>query len=375
VSAFVEPAYGERSLADVLPAVGRALGLGVDVTGPVPTGLELPDAPSCVVFLVDGLGAELLARHRRRAPYLASLLEAGTVGTAGVPSTTATSLTSLGTGLGPGRHGLVGYTARVPGTEQLLNHLRWDAPVDPDQWQPHPTAFTRFAAAGVTVTAVNKRQFAGSGLTRVSQGGAAFVGADGVTERIAAAVRASACAPSLTYLYDSDLDATGHAHGVASRQWLRQLRAVDEQAQQLREALPAATRLVVVADHGMVDCPPLAQVDVDDIAELRDGLVLLGGEARFRHLYVREGAVEDVVATWKQTLMGRADVLRREEAVARGWFGQVEPEVAPRLGDVVVACRGNAGVFSSRDFPFEKTMVGLHGSLTADEMNIPLLVD
>ncbi len=374
-STFVTPAYGERSLADVLPAVGRALGLGPEVAGAAPSGLELPTAPSYVVFLVDGLGADLLDRHRKAAPYLASLLGTGSVGTAGVPSTTATSLTSLGTGLGPGAHGLVGYTARIPGTDRLLNHLKWDAPVDPEQWQPHPTAFSRLAAAGVAVTAVNKRQFEGSGLTRVSQGGAAYVGADGVTERIAAAVSASAAAPSLTYLYDSDLDATGHARGVASRAWLRQLRAVDEQAQQLREALPSATRLVVVADHGMVDCPPLAQVDIDEIAELRDGLVVFGGEARFRHLYLREGAVDDVVATWKQTLMGRADVLRREEAVVAGWFGEVHPDVLPRLGEVMVACRGNTGVFSSRDFAYEKTMVGLHGSLTPDEMNIPFLVD
>ncbi|MGN0065482.1 MAG: alkaline phosphatase family protein [Nocardioides sp.] len=372
---FVAPEYGQRSLADVLPAVAGALGLGADVLGPAPSALELPDAGAYVVFLVDGLGAELLARHRRAAPYLASLLDAGAVGTAGVPSTTATSLTSLGTALAPGGHGLVGYTARVPGTDRLLNHLKWDAPVDPTEWQPHPTAFARLAAAGVQVTAVNRREFEGSGLTRVSQQGASYVGADKVAERLAAAVAASDRSPSVTYVYDSDLDWTGHKFGVASRQWFRQLGVIDDQVQAMREALPSSTRLVVVADHGMVDCPSLAQVDVDEVIELRDGVDLMGGEARFRHLYVREGAVDDVVSTWKQTLMGKADVLRRDEAVARGWFGDVGPSVLPRLGDVMVACRGNTGIFSSADFAYEKTMVGLHGSLTADEMLIPFLVD
>ena len=64
---------------------------------------------------------------------------------------------------------------------------------------------------------------------------------------------------------------------------------VDAEAEQMREALPAATRLLVVADHGMVDSPPEARVDVDEIAELRDGVALLGGEARFRHLYCSRG--------------------------------------------------------------------------------------
>ena len=68
--------------------------------------------------------------------------------TAGVPSTTATSLTSLGTALPPGAHGLVGFTSRIPGTDDLLNALAWSKSVDPVEWQPHPTAFARLAAPG-----------------------------------------------------------------------------------------------------------------------------------------------------------------------------------------------------------------------------------
>ena len=131
----------------------------------------------------------------------------------------------------------------------------------------------------------------------------------------------------------------------------------------------------MVADHGMVDSPAAARVDVDRELELRDGLALMGGEARFRHLYCRNGAVDDVAATWRSVLGDRADVLTREEAIGRGWFGAVEPLVLPRLGDVVVACRGDHAVISTADFSYEATLIGLHGSLTADEMLIPLLVD
>jgi hypothetical protein len=44
------------------------------------------------------------------------------------------------------------------------------------------------------------------------------------------------------------------------------------------------------------------------------------------------------------------------------------------LGDVVVAAKEDYAVVSSADFPYETTLVGLHGSLTPDEMLIPLLV-
>ena len=373
--AFVEPAYGSRSLVDVVPAIGAAIGVKHRTGQTAPSAIVLPEAPAYVLFLVDGLGARLLQRHADAAPYLSTLLAAQEPGTAGVPSTTATSLSSLGTAMPPGAHGLVGFTTRIPGTDRLLNALKWDKSVDPKQWQPHATAFSGLRLNGAAVTVINKREFRESGLTVAAQRGADFVGADRVGERIAAAVAASAERPSLTYVYDGDLDWTGHRYGVASAQWLQQLVMVDAEAEQLRESLPADVRLLVVADHGMVDSPPSARIDVDHELVLRDGLALMGGEARFRHLYCRNGAVADVAATWRSVLGDRADVLTREEAIGRGWFGPVESSVLPRLGDVVVACRGDHAVVASVDFSYEASLIGLHGSLTADEMLIPMLCD
>jgi len=365
---FVPPVWG-HTLADVLPAAATAL--GVDA-GFGPTSLPFPPAPAYVVLLVDGLGHELLRDHPAQAPFLHALL--GEPVTCGVPSTTATSLTSLGTGLSAGTHGVVGFTSRVPGTDRLLNALAWDKHVDPEEWQPHPTAFARIEAAGVHTTVVSKREFRDSGLTRASQRGAAYTGADRVGERIVAIGRAAAERPSLTYAYDGDLDWTGHRYGVDSAQWRTQLTAIDAMVEQLRDALSPEVRLVVVADHGMVDAPPASRFDVDALPELRDGVALLGGEARFRHLYCHDGAVGDVMATWRSRLDGRAHVLSREEAVATGWFGTVAPAVLPRLGDVVVAATGNTAVLSSVDFPYETRLIGLHGSLTAREMYVPVLV-
>jgi hypothetical protein len=369
VSDFVLPAYGERSLADVLPAVGAALGVAPE------SALHLPEAQGFVVFLVDGLGAELLAAHAHAAPYLSSLLTSESVGTVGVPSTTATSLTSQGTGLAPGSHGVVGFTSRVPGSDRLLNALFWDKDVDPVEWQPHTTVFTTLAAAGVHVTTVNKREFRGSGLTVAAQRGGEYLAADRVGERVAGTVQAAGRTPSFTYVYDGDLDWTGHRYGIASAQWVQQLAAIDAEAEQLRESLPASVRMVVVADHGMVDCVGGHRIDVDDDPALREGVVLLGGEARFRHVYCAGGAVEEVAACWGERLGDCAVVLTRDEAIARGWFGEVAHSVLPRLGDVVAAARGSWGLFSSGDFSYETRLIGLHGSLTSAEMRIPLMVD
>jgi hypothetical protein len=103
--------------------------------------------------------------------------------------------------------------------------------------------------------------------------------------------------------------------------------------------------------------------------------VLIGGEARFRHVYCAAGAVADVRACWQGLLGEAALVVTRDEAIALGWFGPVTAPVLPRLGDVVAAARADWGMFSSADFPYELRLVGLHGSLTPVEMRIPLLVD
>lgn len=369
---FVLPAYADRSLADVLPAVGRALGVPTDEEAPADLGL--PDARHYVVLLVDGLGSELLAAHADAAPFLSGLLDGSAPATAGVPSTTATSLTSLGTGAPPGSHGVLGYTTRIPGTVSVLNALRWSKDVDPTVWQARPTTFSRLAAAGVHTTVVNKREFDGSGLTVASCRGAHFVGADRPGERLVAVREAARRAPSLTYSYDGDLDWTGHRYGVASEQWRAQLAMTDVHAQRLREILPDDVRLVVVADHGMVDVGPADRTDIDREPDLQDGLVLVAGEARFRHLFCRAGAVDDVLGVWREVLGERALVLSREDAVARGWFGPVLPELEARVGEVVVACRGSHAVLSTVGFPLEGKLIGMHGSLTPDEMRIPVLV-
>ncbi len=369
-AAFVEPTYGGRTLGDVLPAIATALGVDVGFHA---TSLELPPAHRYVVFLVDGLGHRLIDTHAEHAPYLHALLREP--GVAGVPSTTATSLTSLGTALSPGEHGLVGFTSRIPGTDKLLNALFWDKQVvDPLEWQPNPSAFARLRSVGVGATVVSKREFMESGLTLSGFRGADFIEGDKIGERIAAAVAASAESPSVTYVYDGDLDWTGHRYGVDSAQWRAQLSAVDASVEQLRESLDPGVRLVVVADHGMVDCPASARIDIDEHPELRSGVQLIGGEARFRHLYCSGRAVDDVLATWRGFLGGRAEVLARDEAIERGWFGTVVPQVRPRLGDVVVAARADTALISMTDFPYENMLVGFHGSLTAAEMEIPILV-
>lgn len=371
------PRYGTGSLADLLPSV--AAGLGVPGMA---HGLPLRPADRACVFLVDGMGWEAIKAHPDEAPFLTSLLPSsaggtGTPITSGFPSTTATSLASVGTGRPPGEHGLPGYTALDPATGALMNQLRWHPWTDPHVWQPYPTVFQRAHDAGVATCQVTAPHFEHTPLTKIALSGGTFLGRlsgedrmDLTAERLAAADRA------LVYTYYADLDGNGHRYGMDSDAWRGQLMYVDRLVQRLAEQLPPRSALYVTADHGMVDVPggPEARLDFDEDWELGAGVAQLGGEGRMRHVYAVPGAAGDVHAVWREVLAGQAWVATREEAVALGWFGPtVEPRVSGRIGDVVAAMRDDIAIVATRREPKESQLIGMHGSATSAEQLVPLL--
>ncbi|MET9296789.1 nucleotide pyrophosphatase/phosphodiesterase family protein [Streptomyces sp. NPDC003077] len=373
------PRYGTGSLADLLPAVTAGQGLALPGGAPA---MELAPADRVCVFLVDGLGWELLRAHPDEAPFLTSLLDTSSNGTgrpltAGFPSTTATSLASVGTGLPPGVHGLPGYTCQNPDTGELMHQLRWHPWTDPHAWQPHPTVFQLAAAAGIHTCQVSSPSFERTPLTEIALSGGTFHGRLSGEDRMdLAAGQLAAGDRSLVYTYYAEVDGKGHRYGVDSDAWRGQLMYVDRLAQRLAEQLPPRSALYVTADHGMIDIPfdPDSRVDFDTDWELRAGVRLLGGEGRARHVYAHPGATADVLAVWREVVGDRMWVASRDEAIAAGWFGpRVADRVRERIGDVVAAAHDDMVIIASENEPRESTMVGMHGSMTPVEQLVPLL--
>ena len=363
------PNYGEGSLPDLARSMLAAL--GVNGAG---NPLILPPSPRICLLVVDGLGWELLRAHQAAAPFLSELAVTGRALTAGFPATTVTSLSSLGTGLPPGEHGMLGYQVAVPGAGRLLNGLRWDERVDPLSWQPSPSVYQQAEAAGVAAYRVAARKLEKTGFSVAAMRGASYRAADSMGALVAQALAALASADRcLVTVYHAELDGTGHVFGSRSDAWFYQLAHVDKLAEQLAGALPPATTMYVTADHGMVDSAPEERIDVDELAVLRDGVALLGGEPRARHVYAEPGAAADVLITWQETLGSRAWVVTRDEAIEAGWFGPVDPRFTRRIGDVVAAPTGSWAIVASQAERLESSLIGMHGSLTPGDQFVPLL--
>jgi hypothetical protein len=303
------------------------------------------------------------------------------------PSTTSASLASLGTGLPPGEHGLVGYTFAVPGHDRAMNSLQWElygigphldlrTELRPEDFQPMPTVLQRAVSAGCQITLVGPSAHASSGLTRAILRGARYVGADGL-DQLVEAVAATLTFEGMksVYAYHPFLDTFGHLRGVSSNEWTEHLLSVDRAAQAIYERLPPGFALVVTADHGMVNLGPEDRIDVADAPELMAGVRLLAGEARARHVHARPGAADDVLAVWRDMLGDRMWVVPKEEAIAAGWFGpKVLDWVLPRIGDVIASAFSAIGVFQREVDPLQATLVGHHGSMTPVEQRVPFIL-
>ena len=328
-----------------------------------------------LLFLIDGFGFDTLSTYADAMPTMSRMINHGLIQTA-FPSTTATSLATLTTGVMPGAHGMLGYTVQVPRSGgRLLNALKWDERVDPENWQPVETLFQRATAAGITVTHVAAKRYENSGFTRAVFRGANYKGANVVTDLVSETKAALQATPSFVYLYVNDLDTAGHSDGVGSDKWIAALSMIDQMVSQLMKDVPKGTRIWITSDHGMINVDEKIVIGKDN--PLMQGVSVVAGEPRARHIYLESdspAARAETASLWQEYLQEKAMVLTREQAIANHLFGaDVSPDAFDRMGEVIAIARGGVVLLDAEREEKEGAMVGHHGSDSDVESQVGLL--
>jgi hypothetical protein len=354
----VRPSYDGAGLTNLVPAL-----LGARPSAWLPAVVR--DARAVVLLVVDGLGWDAVQSRPTQLLELSSL--EGQPITTVVPSTTATALTSITTGLPPSQHGVVGYRVRLDRT--VLNVLAWQAsngrrPPEPFDVQRHPPFLGR------SVPVVTKAEFASTGFTEAHLRGGRFLGWRAVSSLVERCRRLIVEGEPFVYAYYDGVDAVAHAHGLRDGFYDAELLAVDRLVGALRDVLPEDATLVVTSDHGQVHVGPEGWRDLTAL----DGLFERGsGDGRFRYLHAPAGGAADLVAAAAERFAGSAWVLSRAQLLDEGWLGPAPaPPARRRVGDVVLAAQGPVA-FVDPALPREASLISAHGSLTEAEMLVPLL--
>ncbi len=355
------PDYSGACISNLVPAM---LEPPVELPGWFPA--PLVEARQMVLLVLDGLGWDQLQARRHLAPTLTGLV--GGPITSVVPSTTATALTSIATGLPPGEHGVVGYRVDVEG--EVLNILRWSTVdgdarrrIDPETFQPHP------AFCGHRPAIVTKAEFASSGFSGAHLSEVRFNGYRVPSTMVTEIRRLLGAGEPFLYAYYDGIDKVSHEFGLGEH-FDAEIAAADRLVGDVLSVLPPGAALAITADHGQVHVGGRI-IDLD--GEVTAHVSHQSGEGRFRWLHARPGRTaalhEAVLAHHDDT----AWVRTREETVDEGWWGPRVTDVArARLGDVALVAREPVSFHDPTDSgPF--VLVGRHGSLTTDEMLVPLL--
>jgi len=383
----VLPAYGGACIASLNSALRQAVSAN---PGELPDWLPEParEAEQIVLLVLDGLGWEQLQAERTSTPSIGCGV--GGPITSVVPTTTATALTSISTGLPPAQHGIVGYRilidtasdgvagsrARIepgrwgaPGA-QVLNVLRWrtgDGDVrqslPPETFQPVP------AFGGDPVPAVTRAHFVATGFSAAHLDGASMTGWQMPSTLVVEIGRLVSEGSRFVHAYYDGLDNVAHEHGLGAH-YTAELRFADRLVSDIVESLPERACLVITSDHGQVDVGRAAVMPAN---ELLEACWLISGEGRFRWFHARPGAERDLQDAALEYHGDSAWVRSLEQMQDEGWFGGVlSKSVASRLGDVALVAREPVAFLDPADTG-ESRLAARHGSLTAAEMFVPLL--
>lgn len=362
-TAPIIPNYTGPNVRGLIPAFLGPMG------APLPAWIPeiAAQARQVVLFVVDGLGWDQLQARRDLAPTMAAM--AGGPITTVAPTTTATALTSITTGLTPGEHGLIGYRIDVGG--DVLNVLRWwtdghgDArrAHEPQRLQP----FTPFM--GEPVPVASKADLEKSAFSAAHLRGCRPVGWRAQSSLPVVVGEQLRAGERFVYAYYDGVDKVAHERGFGPY-YDAEVATADRLVADVIAALPPGAALVVTADHG--------QVHVGDRIVQPDPTVLRlvhhsSGEGRFRWLHARAGATADLAAAAREAHGDVAWIVTREQTLDEGWFGPlVSPPVQARLGDVALVARDDVSFHDPSDSgPYE--LVCRHGSLTSAEVYVPLI--
>ena len=384
------PDYHGGSIVNLMRSIEHALDARpCDAAAAYPELNALPaqalsGARNIVLLVIDGLGYDYLSRAGAGGA-LQRHLKARI--TSVFPSTTATAVTSFLTGVGPQQHALTGWHIWLRELGCVAATLRFrprhggeplsKAGIAPRSVFASEPMFDRLAAKSHVVSpdkiiesdynvahcgVAERRPY--KELPELFSRVAEILGGGG--ER------------RFVHAYTYDLDAAAHSFGSASPQLQEKFRQIDAAyARFLGEIAGSDTLVIAVADHGFIDSPKSACIELEDHPQLAQTLMLpLCGERRVAYCYVQPGqeaAFEHYVHT---RLAHCAHLFRSADLIAQGWFGlgPANPRLAERVGHYALVMKDN---YTIKDWiPGEQRYltVGVHGGVSAAEMYVPLIV-
>ncbi|MDG7000454.1 MAG: alkaline phosphatase family protein [Nitrososphaerota archaeon] len=394
---FVKPRYDGQSIANVPETVAKFLGARSNRTLKHP-GVDELDSKHIVLLLLDGLGTKLVqsARHAFSLPSYEKICSNALQFniTSVFPSTTATAMSSLHSGLTPQEHGVIGYTMYLRELGLIGQMLRFspmaggrslfDVGLDRSKFLGGQTIHERLDDEGIDSTVYVPHYIIDSGLSQITYRGA-FVEAQNSVADMVVRLRKNleqGKEKSFHFAYHPSPDTLAHGRGPYSEEYAVEIESIfsiveSQLLQKLDRKVARDTLLIITGDHGAVNIEKEGIIDLSNHPKLLDLLKLPPtGDSRACIMHAKEGMEKKIREYFKQNFKDLFEVRSSKWFLENGYFGlgKVRQETYDRIGDVIAVPESYNVIDNSTSDPKRNLIPGRHGGLSEEEMNVPCIM-
>jgi hypothetical protein len=384
---LLRPTEKQANLVHLVRALASAAGASeIELSEPARQLSGLIGNHEHLVFvLLDGLGMNVLRRLPAEA-FLVRHLEAELISIS--PSSTACALTSIATANYPGRHGVTGWYTHLPEFRLTMTTLPFverfsarplgERGIKAEDVLPLPAFQGRLPRQSLSLLPYVITHTTYANYARGYTAGHGYASYHHAVDLIIEHVQRAA-QPTYTHLYLPDVDAKCHHVGLDHDEVVSLVMQIDAQMQRLATALQGRARIVLTADHGLLDVPRECQylIQTDDPL-LQVLLVPPSGDARMPVFHVKADAHEQFIEMFNRRF-GERMMLVDIESVDRLRLlcpsGPMAPFARARFGDFIgIAQKPASLAFHPPGKPIGHLYVALHAGLSPQEMQIPLCI-
>ncbi len=382
---LVRPCADELNSIDLFRALVRLAGAeGIEDGSGVEKMMQMIGPAEHYLFiLVDGLGMDFIDA----LPEESFLREKLTMEIRAIfPPTTASVLTSLATTQWPCTHSMPGWWVYLDEIKETAVSLQFmerfsERPLEKfglnaEDVFPSPSVWSRIKHEPLTII---KSKLINSTYTRYCSGGSERTGYGDISDAINR-VRSrvlNAMYPTFTYLYLPQLDSVCHEKGTKHEETFRLLVKLDKELASLCSDIAGRARIIITADHGMIDTPGKRRLVIREGDKLLKYLVCPPTvEPRVPVFHVKKGREEWFSEYFSNRFGENFVLITPDEAEDLRLFGPgpLTPLIRRRLGTFIgVACTAAALYYRSHDYN-KPPFAAVHAGLSSEENRVPLIL-
>lgn len=326
--------------------------------------LEEKKPKNVVVMLFDGMGSKLLKEKLESSGFLVNHIidEISSV----VPSTTTASTTSMLSGLTPKEHGWLGWNLYIKPENKIVTMFTNKLKDTDIEAAPYNIARKYFPYDSIT-DLINRE---GKYYSKIvfPFGDDAYKNIDDMFIKIKENLNKKE--RNYVYAYYEDPDGIMHDTGTDSDSTLECFKMIDDKVEKFAFEIKD-TVIIVLADHGHINCNYITLSDYEDLFNTLDGDIWI--EGRMCAFKVKEDKKNTFVKLFNNYFGADFILKTKEEVIEENLFGDgIENKLfssslgdyfALAIGDLVFRYDENGSVFKST-----------HAGFTKDEMKVPLII-